>query len=193
MSSSRQNMRRLRGTIGTNRLRGSNGQPVSFEKVIIHQAYNSNSVKNDIGLLKTTRSMVSTENTFVNSICLPSRGEDFSGSAIITGYGYTREGGPSSHDLLSTTLNIVPDSRCRRLYEDEYSVPQMLCAGHMRGGRDTCQGDSGGPLAQRSSSGSYVLVGITSFGRGCARPNTPGVYTRVSNYVDWIQETIQNN
>lgn len=86
----------------------------------------------------------------------------------------------------------MPDSACQRLYRREYSVPEMLCAGHMSGGRDTCQGDSGGPLAQRSN-GQYVLIGITSFGRGCARANTPGVYTRVSNYVDWIQEKMTEN
>lgn len=60
------------------------------------------------------------------------------------------------------------------------------------GGVDTCQGDSGGPLTCSSSSGP-VLQGITSFGRGCARPGIPGVYTRVSSYNSWIEQTILAN
>ena len=49
------------------------------------------------------------------------------------------------------------------------------------------QGDSGGPFALLDGQ-RYFLEGITSFGNGCARPNTPGVYTRVSAYLEWISE-----
>ena len=62
------------------------------------------------------------------------------------------------------------------------------------GGVDACQGDSGGPLACLSSlDNSFVIIGLTSFGVGCARPNSPGVYTRVSSYVIWINETIEGS
>ena len=62
------------------------------------------------------------------------------------------------------------------------------------GGVDTCQGDSGGPLVcQNSSSSPFVVEGITSFGFGCANYGYPGVYTRVSSYVDWIYSVIDFN
>ena len=189
---SRQNVGRLRGIVGTNNLRDGSGTPIRFDRAIIHESYNSYTVRNDIGLLRTTRAISSNRSAFVNSICLPSKGENSVGSGIITGYGYLREGGPSSPLLMTTSISIQPDSQCRQIYRNEYSVPEMLCAGERQGGKDTCQGDSGGPMAQRTSSGAYVLIGITSFGRGCARANTPGVYTRVSNYVDWIQQKVAN-
>ena len=87
----------------------------------------------------------------------------------------------------------MPDSVCSTVYNREFKAPGMLCAGVMRGGRDSCQGDSGGPLSVKSNTGTYTLAGIVSYGRGCARVNTPGVYTRVSNYVDWINDKMRSN
>ena len=63
----------------------------------------------------------------------------------------------------------------------------------LRGGQDTCQGDSGGPLAIKNANGSYVLKGITSYGAGCGRPDTPGVYTKVSHYMMWTCRKMINN
>lgn len=57
---------------------------------------------------------------------------------------------------------------------------------------DTCQGDSGGPLMLFTSSQQWVLVGITSFGRGCAQPGYAGVYTRTAAYIDWINLYVNN-
>lgn len=60
-------------------------------------------------------------------------------------------------------------------------------------GQDTCQGDSGGPLAFRNEDGSYVVTGITSFGYGCGEKDKPGVYTKVSSYLEWTCATMVEN
>ena len=168
----------------------SNAVPI--EKVIQHERYNSWTVENDIALLKTKSSIRQSTKEFSNTICLPSSGQQFNGLGHITGFGTTREGGSTSRQLLAAQLDIMPDTVCKSAYAYEFKAPAMLCAGVMTGGRDSCQGDSGGPLAVRTESG-YTLAGITSFGRGCARANTPGVYTRVSHYVDWINDKMSKN
>jgi hypothetical protein len=77
-----------------------------------------------------------------------------------------------------------------KLLESEVDETQ-ICAGFPQtGGRDTCQGDSGGPLVELIN-GEYVLVGLTSYGRGCAQKNHPGIYTRVASFNGWIKQKIQ--
>lgn len=101
-----------------------------------------------------------------------------------------QEGAALSDELQWVDVPIVSDAECADLY---YAVfydvePAMICAGYVdEGGKDACQGDSGGPLVSAGQ-----LIGIVSWGLGCARPQLPGVYTQVAYYVDWIQSKIVN-
>lgn len=66
----------------------------------------------------------------------------------------------------------------------------VLCAGLYHGNVDTCQGDSGGPLFIHSPASAPVLVGITSFGEGCAQAFKPGVYTRIAHFRPWLDSVV---
>ncbi|MCR3748386.1 serine protease [Lentzea californiensis] len=104
------------------------------------------------------------------TIALGEVGDD----GVVLGWGRTAENSPPAMSLRKVTVPILSDSECLRK-EPDYRQGAMLCAG--RGDRDACTGDSGGPLVVRGR-----LAGVVSFGRGCARPDEPGVYTRLANY-----------
>lgn len=102
--------------------------------------------------------------------------------AVVTGYGAISEGGQASPILKHLTVPILADSFCGRTdsYGARYHAAVMLCAGYQKGGQDSCQGDSGGPLHAPIDGGGFRLIGVVSWGDGCARPNKPGVYTRIA-------------
>lgn len=96
--------------------------------------------------------------------------------ARIIGWGRTMQGGPISPNLLEADVPIISDDECTNDYGAAFDPATMVCG--YDGTHDTCEGDSGGPLMVPDGGG-FVLVGITSWGIGCAQPNSPGVYTRV--------------
>ena len=106
----------------------------------------------------------------------------------IVGYGATEEGGVGADHLQKAQVPITTDSYCGAAYSD-FDAATMVCAGFPEGGVDTCQGDSGGPMFSNSSP--RYVVGATSFGEGCARPERPGVYARVADSTlrEWIRTT----
>jgi len=99
-----------------------------------------------------------------------------SGQATVFGWGRTAEAGAPSRRLREVDVPIRADAECAADVPD-YRPGGMLCAGYPEGGKDACEGDSGGPLTVAGE-----LVGLVSYGRGCARPGQPGVYTRLSRY-----------
>jgi len=94
--------------------------------------------------------------------------------------------------LHKVTVPVVGDAKCNDYYSSSnYGIADsMICAGLPDGGKDSCQGDSGGPFIHAQEK---TLLGVVSWGIGCARPGYPGVYTQVSYFVDWIMETMANN
>lgn len=110
------------------------------------------------------------------------------GDLRIMGYGTTSSGGSSSDVLLEATVKGISDTDCACNYGSEIVGNVMLCAGIFNeGGIDSCQGDSGGPLVDVTTG---TLVGVVSWGRGCADASYPGVYAEVSSAATWIQGQI---
>ncbi len=102
---------------------------------------------------------------------------------IAIGWGATSSGGPSSNVLLEVEVDLTSQSQCQSAYS--FLTSRMVCAA--REGKDSCQGDSGGPLIDKETG---KLLGVVSFGSGCAKPGYPGVYARVRDQIDWIESYI---
>ena len=120
-------------------------------------------------------------------VCLPAPQppihDDESVHAIVAGWGYLKDGGSAARVLQKVTVPLINLKRCR----NEFSYPvtdRMICAGYAQGGKDACQGDSGGPLIvkEKLSGGGHrgILIGIVSWGIGCAGAGNPGAYSRVA-------------
>ncbi|XP_053095328.1 serine protease 33-like isoform X1 [Pangasianodon hypophthalmus] len=187
----------IRILLGMGNLEGTNPnmQETSASKIIIHQDYNSdNSNDNDIALVQLSSSVMF--NDYVMPVCLAASNSSFPvGTNVwVTGYGKIgyNVNLPSPKTLQEVQVPIVSNSDCAKVYRPGSITDNMMCAGLAEGGKDSCQGDSGGPLVVNIN-GTWVQAGIVSFGSGCALPKIPGVYTRVSQYQDWINSKISNN
>ncbi|XP_065371884.1 serine protease snake-like [Calliphora vicina] len=176
--------------IGGTNLTDPENTPIPVLNVKIHPGYKANRSYHDIALINLGRDSYETPICIWGSYSL----DEVNVTAI--GYGHTQFAGAGSESLLKAYLLIVPNKECSKYYTAESSlqhgvVETQICAKDPESIRDTCQGDSGGPIILHSTDKYGVsrpfVVGITSFGRACAL-EPPGVYTRVSEYVDWIEE-----
>lgn len=151
---------------------------------------------NDIGLIKLRRPIPF--DSFVHAVCLPMRYYKLvQKPSLVAGWGRTAERGRSSDDLLYITSEVLPFESCKATFNKtsllrKLSSVNVICTSSES--KDSCKGDSGGPLTTWGLKGHRsVQVGIVSFGIGCARPDKPGVYTRVVTFVPWIRHQLARN
>ncbi|XP_020440308.2 plasma kallikrein isoform X6 [Corvus cornix cornix] len=157
------------------------------EEIIVHSQYEYAQTGYDIALLKLDKPMNFTDLQL--PICLPSKEDTntFYTDCWVIGWGYRKEKGRVQDILQKAPVPFMSKEECQARYRKRRIGDKVICAGYDEGGRDACKGDSGGPLSCRHEEVWY-LVGITSWGEGCARPRQPGVYTKVAEYSDWILE-----
>jgi trypsin len=109
---------------------------------------------------------------------------DFS-TATVMGWGTTSSGGFSSNVLLSVDVDVYGKAECISKYPANSITDRMFCAAAPN--KDSCQGDSGGPIIDKTTE---KQIGIVSWGYGCADPNHPGVYAKVRDQIDFINQWI---
>jgi trypsin len=118
--------------------------------------------------------------------------EDPRSKLTVIGWGRTADGGPVSPVLLQITIPVVDWNRCAKNYLKEgveMNNKTQICAGYFDGGIDSCQGDSGGPLFGILDNVVY-LVGLVSYGVGCALPDVPGIYTKIAGVAPFINSNL---
>ncbi|KAM3960824.1 trypsin, alkaline C-like [Aphomia sociella] len=178
--------RRIRAGTTT---RGSGGQVINVEVAINHPSYSSFTLDGDISVVRLVDRL--TLSDVIQQV--PIISQDFELPANLpvyhAGWGATSQGGSASSQLQDVEILTVDRGVCHERYQTLFprrSVTEnMICAGILDvGGRDACQGDSGGPLYYQN-----ILVGIVSWGQGCAQAFFPGVSTRVASYTNWIVAT----
>ncbi|WP_016700684.1 S1 family peptidase [Actinoalloteichus spitiensis] len=166
----------LRVVAGRTDLRTGDGHDVGVSRVWIHPDYVSFTQGEDIGVLTLSEPLPYRTLPVVER---DGQSHYRAGTeARVMGWGRTSENGASASVLQEVVVPLVTDADCAGAYT-QFTAPQMVCAGYPEGGRDACAGDSGGPLVVGGR-----LVGLVSFGDGCARAGKPGVYTRVLTYRD---------
>ncbi|KAM4048847.1 plasma kallikrein [Anomaloglossus baeobatrachus] len=163
---------------------------LDIEQIIIHPEYTGAEGGNDIALLKLRTPMA--YNEYQQAICLPPIQDSFvlPSKCWITGWGYINETGTTSDVLQKAEVPPQSSTECQKSYSTQTIGNKVLCAGYKHGQIDSCKGDSGGPLNCLVDK-TWYLVGITSWGEGCARPDKPGVYTKVTEFIDWIVQHTQ--
>lgn len=167
-------------------LSSSDGQILEIAEVINHEGYNELNNDADIALVRLAQGTDLTPSALIDAQDSPLPAKE---AFTVTGWGLLEEGGESSDELLEVTVGVLSQPTCEEMYAGAgvLITDNMLCAGTL--GKDACQGDSGGGgFVWDASANTYRQAGIVSFGIGCANPNFVGVYTRVSQFLDWIKE-----
>ncbi|XP_077774254.1 serine protease 33-like [Podarcis muralis] len=177
----------------------------AVSRIIVHPSYAGEGLSADIALMQL-KEAVNFSRT-ISPICLPSSSDPDTfpvGMACwVTGWGLiSADGYFMARTLQELEVPILGTEECDQMFHEDSNgtetVPlghrliykDMICAGYPDGNKDTCQGDSGGPLACKQK-GTWFLAGVVSFGVDCAKPKRPGIHTRVTSYMDWIQRTME--
>lgn len=161
--------------IGGNKLDGTDAEEtIDVQLQRRHPDYSSSSQQHDLLLIKLSAPSSAPVAKWNADPTNPADDDQVK----VIGFGTTQSGGETSPDLLEVNVNVVDFTTCNTAYNNEIDDATMICASG--DGKDSCQGDSGGPLLTSDD----TLVGIVSFGNGCAEPGFPGVYARLDgNFI----------
>ncbi|MGW1676821.1 S1 family peptidase [Saccharopolyspora sp. NPDC002376] len=168
--------KQLRAISGRPDLTVADGAVAEVDRIWVHPGFRGYTTGDDVAVLTLREPMPQKQLPVVDQ----GDTEHYRPGTVgrVYGWGKTSEQGLPSTTLRSVDVPVTTDDACRSAYSN-YDPRSMFCAGVPEGGRDACAGDSGGPIVADNR-----LIGVVSYGTGCGRPNTPGVYTRLSTYAN---------
>ncbi|WUH90507.1 serine protease [Streptomyces sp. NBC_00433] len=176
----------LRVIVGRTDLSGTAGQELALSDVWVNPAFDATTNAGDVAVITLSQALP-------GGAVIPMAGPGDTASytagtpAQVYGWGDTTGEGTYPQSLRTATVDVLADSVCEKAYpgnvDGTYLRASMVCAGVTGGGKDACQGDSGGPLVAGGR-----LIGLVSWGTGCAEAAYPGVYTRVSAVSELVSQ-----
>ncbi len=162
------------------------GQIRTVAQAITFPGYVTSEKGKDVMLLRLNAPLdLSGPNAKAIPVASESDAASFGPGAVVTvsGWGTLKSDGASPNQLQRVDLDVSTLAQIHAVY-GTLTADQL---GAARAGKDSCQGDSGGPLTAKVG-GVAKLVGVVSWGEGCAEPNTPGMYSRVASFAGWIAQ-----
>jgi secreted trypsin-like serine protease len=174
---------------GRTALSAGGGQTAAVTDIWHNPNFDPNTMVNDSSVLTLDQELV----LGGLPIATPADADLYAAGANSTVLGWgTDESGNTSDVLKKVDVPVTADADCTASYNEQFDPNTMVCAGLAEGGKDSCQGDSGGPLVGVAADGTKKIIGIVSWGQGCAEPKFYGVYGRVAAMADLIQEQIDS-
>jgi len=170
---------------------GNNESTMQVTRIIKHPDYNSGTTSNDFALIELQNR--APENGCIGTVCIPQEGDSpvDEVDCFITGWGTTSSGGSTPRYLQEAKVRTVTNTVCNAAYSGRID-DTMICAQGRNSDdevTDACQGDSGGPMVCERN-GKFFLEGATSWGRGCAHADYPGVWARLSAVTAWTKSYV---
>ena len=182
-------------------------QEIVPDKIFVHPRFKRNRLPffdGDIALVKLSQEVELSK--FVRTVCLPEKDEGDLAipktRGTVAGWGVTRPLRRGEYTRLSeiskvlrhASFPIQSNQLCINKSGIQFNTTTAFCAGDGRGGEDACSGDSGGAFVRDVSSSlsdsKWVVIGVVSWGNGCAQKDQYGYYTRINPFLDWIKETM---
>ncbi|CAH0714814.1 unnamed protein product, partial [Brenthis ino] len=171
----------FKAVVGTNQLR-TGGSTYAIRKIVQHEEYDSDIIKNDIAIIFTEEEVQFGED--VDAIELNDEPVEKGEELLLTGWGTTSYPGHLPNDLMQLELKAISFEDCKEAHKSVNAVFESQICALTKAGEGACHGDSGGPLVREGRQ-----VGVVSWGVPCAR-GLPDVYTKVEAYMGWIEKTL---
>jgi secreted trypsin-like serine protease len=166
---------------------------INVKTIKQHPQYNPSNIQNDISVLELEEAVDLLTYPNIKPICLPAQSSTFFNTvATVSGWGTLSTGGVLTAHLHEVDVTVFADGDCGSM--NSAMTSDMICAGLREGGKDACQGDSGGPLfvPNPSNNDAETLIGVVSWGFGCANAGQLGIYAEVAHFRDWLDSQMTN-
>ncbi|CAH8547638.1 unnamed protein product [Schistosoma intercalatum] len=170
---------------------------MNISSIFIHPNYHLRKLYDyDYALIKTASSIQYTSKRLpiciLNSTLMNMNELD---RCYVAGWG-SSEDSPISNELRHLYIPLLNLTVCNQTEAYQGKLTEtMICAGYIKGGKDSCQGDSGSPLMcqlHNTTDHVWYQIGIVSFGKSCAAAGTPGIYSNLTLVNNWISSIIQS-